>query len=371
MAIPVLASIAARFDAEFASVQFVISAYMLGLAVAQPINGYLCDRFGRRPVMLTGFTIFVLASTAAAFIDSLSGLIAMRFLQAVGVSVGTVVSRAVVRDTRDAIETTTAMSYIAAVMGFAPIIAPVLGGWVGSIGGHSSVFAVSAAMGLVVLIMMFRSLPETLDRSQGLPSLGALVHNYAVLLKSGPFLGYSMVFGFVQGSFFAFMAVGAAVFDNDLGLNNRQFGTIWGLMAVGYVLTAMASARLSRRLGSARVMGTSIAITLIAGLALFAMAQTWEPSRLIILTSMAVLMASAGGVIPGALAGVVNAHPEMAGTASGLSSALGMLLGGVFTVLAGTIYQGEFAPISWLVLASTSLTAMSWILVRKAYSNPA
>jgi len=76
-------------------------------------------------------------------------------------------------------------------------------------------------------------------------------------------------------------------------------------------------------------------------------------------------MASAGVISPGALAGAVNAHPDMAGTSSGLSSAIGIVMGGLFTVMAGYLYQGDFMPASWLITLSTTLTAISWLLTRR------
>ena len=364
MAVPVLTSIAAQFQAEFSTVQFVISAYILGLALAQPFSGFLCDQFGRRPVMLAGFAMFVVASALAAWVDSLAGLITARFLQAAGVSVGTVASRAVVRDTRGPRQTTEAMSYIAAVTGLAPITAPVLGGWLGLLGGYRLVFIVSAAMGLLVLVMMYRTLPETLDRSAAPPRLGRIMHNYLLLMKSRLFLGFSLMFGFVQGGFFAFMAVGAAVFQDDLGLAENWFGTVWGLMAVSYMLSAMASGRAVRFFGSARVMGIAIVIHIAAGFLLI-IAAKMGITAVNLVTGLTFVMASAGVIIPGSLAGAVNAHPEMAGTASGLSSALGLALGGSFTVLAGVLYQGSFASIAWLIVVSTSLTALSWLMVRR------
>ena len=77
------------------------------------------------------------------------------------------------------------------------------------------------------------------------------------------------------------------------------------------------------------------------------------------------LMVAAGGITPISLAGAVNAHPDMAGTSSGLSSALGIVLGGLFTVLAGFLYKGDFTPIVWLVALSTTLTALSWLVIRR------
>jgi DHA1 family bicyclomycin/chloramphenicol resistance-like MFS transporter len=365
MAVPLLAGIAAQFEADFGRVQFIISAYLLGLAAAQPFTGFLCDRFGRRSVMLTGFAVFVLASIATAMATSLEAMIALRFIQASGVSVGTVVSRAVVRDTRGAKGSAEALSYIAAITGFAPIIAPILGGWLGSLGGYSLVFLSTAAIGAATWLLMYFNLPETLDRSLARPDWKDWLRNYGRLLRSPLFLGYSLIFGFVQGSFFAFLAVGAAVFQHDFGIGSRGFGAIWGAMAITYVVGAALSGRLIPRIGPAPVMRLAVAITLLAGWSMLVLSMSQGVSLAGILIPLALLMTAAGGVSPSALAGAVNAHPEMAGTSSGLSSALGIVLGGLFTVLAGFLYDGSFTPVAWLVAASSTLTWLSWLIVRR------
>lgn len=364
MAVPLLASIATRFNADFGLVQFVTSAYLLGLAVAQPFNGFLCDRFGRRPVMLTGFAVFVLASTALAFATSINDLIAFRFIQALGVSVGTVASRAIVRDSRGSAGATEALSYIAAFMGLAPIIAPVLGGWLGAVGGYPAVFLSTALMGGFIWALMFFRLPETLGSSREKLGWGDWMHRYRILFTSPVFLAYSVIFGFAKGSFFAFLAVGAAVFEADFGMDVREFGMTWGLMATTYVAGAFASGRLSRRLGSRSVMNIAVLITLLAGWTLTLLVMVIGMNLFGLLLPLAVLMAAAGGISPISLAGAVNQHPEMAGTSSGLSSAIGIVFGGFFTVLAGLVYAGDFTPVAWLVAASTSLTAISWLWVR-------
>jgi DHA1 family bicyclomycin/chloramphenicol resistance-like MFS transporter len=365
MAVPLLASIAEQFQASFGSVQFIISAYLLGLAAAQPFNGFLCDRFGRRSVMLTGFAVFVVASIGAALVQSLEAMIVLRFIQASGVSVGTVASRAVVRDTRGAVGSAEALSYIAAITGFAPIVAPILGGWLGAVGGYPLVFMVTAIMGAVTWLLMYFYLPETLDKSTARPQWQDWLRNYQTLLRSHVFLGYSLMFGFVQGSFFCFLAVGAAVFEHDFGIGSRGFGLIWGALAITYVAGAMLSGRMIRRFGPSPVMRMAVLSTLLAGWIMTLMVTIFGVTLFSILLPLSLLMSAAGGISPGALAGAVNAHPEMTGTSSGLSSALGIVLGGVFTVLAGVVYSGSFIPVAWLVAASTTLTWLSWLMVRR------
>lgn len=363
IAVPILAGIAERFSADFGHVQWVISAYLFGLALAQPFNGFLCDRFGRRPVMLIGFTVFVAASTAAAFTTSLNGLIFLRLLQAMGVSVGTVASRAVIRDTHDSLGSTVALSWIAAIMGFAPILAPVIGGALGARGGYTSVFLATALLGTVILIWLWKNLGETLHPERARPRWMDWMRNYVMLLRSSDFLAYSLIFGFKQGSFFAFLAVGAVVFEKHFGMGQRTFGLIWGLMAFTYVAGAVLSARLIRRYDAKPVMNFAILATILGGWSIAAITLVSGLSLPGLLIPLAFLMAAAGTVTPVALAGAVNSHPEIAGTASGLSSAIGIVVGGLFTVVSGYLYRGEFMPVAGLIAGAATLSALCWLWV--------
>jgi DHA1 family bicyclomycin/chloramphenicol resistance-like MFS transporter len=362
--VPVLAIIGKDFDVDYSAVQFVISAYLLGLAFAQPFNGFLCDRLGRRPVMLVGFALFVVASAAAAFTTSMSALIALRFLQAVGVSVGTVASRAMVRDTRDASESAEALSYIAAIMGFAPIFAPIIGGWLAVWGGYPAVSAFTAVFGAIIWVLMYFKISETVDRSLPVPKWRDWMRSYRILLTTPAFMAYSLIFGFIQGGFFSFLAVGAAVFDKDFGIDEKGFGLIWGLIALTYVAGAIFSGRMNRRLGSTMVMSTAVLTALFAGWGMELATRFYGLNLVTLMLPMALIMAATGSIIPGSLAGAVNIHPTIAGTSSGLSSALGTVLGGLFTVVAGTIYHGDFAPVGTLIAISTTLTAIAWWAIR-------
>jgi DHA1 family bicyclomycin/chloramphenicol resistance-like MFS transporter len=275
IAVPILADLARQFSAGYGQVQWLVSIYLFGLALAQPFNGFLCDRFGRRPVMLSGFSLFVLASVAAAFTTSLNALILLRLLQAMGVSVGTVASRAVVRDTHDERGSTVALSYIAATMGFAPILAPVIGGWLGDHGGYTSVFLVTALLGAFILATMWRSLPETLNPAHARPRWADWMRNYARLFRSPMFMAHSLIFGFKQGSFFAFLGVGAVVFETHFGIGQGDFGLLWGLMAFTYVAGAIISARLIRRFDPRPIMHVAILATLAGGWGI--VADVWLP----------------------------------------------------------------------------------------------
>lgn len=360
--VPALAGIADRFDASFAEVQFVISAYLFGLAVAQPVFGYLCDRFGRRAIMLIGFSAFIGTSLLCAVAPTLELLIAARFLQAVGVSVGTVASRAILRDTYDRNRMAEAMSYIAAAMGLAPITAPILGGLLQASFGYAAIFVATCIIGVFVLISMLKNLRETLPPDQERPQIKEWFRNYAILLRSSSFVGNTLVFGFVQGSFFSFMAIGALLFAEVFSIQAGTFGVLWGLMALNYVLGATLGAKLTPILGTKTVLHWSIALGVAAGASAWLAASMGDLTVTKVLAPLGFLMLLAGATTPGAMAGAVADHPTRAGTASGLSSAIGLVVGGSFSVLAGHLYSGDYQVIAFLMFVATLGTGLSWML---------
>ena len=360
--IPSMSSIAGRYNAEFASVQFVVSAYLFGLAVAQPVSGFLCDRFGRRKIMLAGFSLFVVASLLCAFSPNLELLILSRFLQAVGVSVGTVTTRAILRDTRTGEEMTQAMSWIAAAMGVAPIVAPVFGGLIDSAVGYEWIFLVSAAIGVAVYLGMFWRLEETLSLHHATTRWKDTLLGYGTLLRSRKFAGYTLIYGFVQGTFFSFLAVGSDYFSTRFGIDAKSFGIMWGLMAITYVIGASAAARILPRIGSKALMNWSMLLLVAGGIAMLLITREAHVTPARILVPLGLMMMVAGSVTPGSMAGAVRYHPEYAGTASGLSSAIGLLLSGAFTVISGSLYVGNFEPIALLMFVSCAATALSWAL---------
>ena len=125
--VPTLELFANEFQSSYSSIQFIISAYLFGLAMAQPFMGFLSDKLGRKPVMISGIILFIIASYICMTSETLSTLIIARLFQGVGASVGTVTSRAIIRDSYSGDEAAKSLSRVTATMGMAPMIAPVVG----------------------------------------------------------------------------------------------------------------------------------------------------------------------------------------------------------------------------------------------------
>lgn len=357
--IPSLPVLGRAFDADSAALQWVISAYLLGLGIAQPIQGWLADRFGRRPVLLTGFTVFALASIAASLAPTLASLVMARFAQGLGVSVATVVSRAIVRDTQQGAEAAIALSFITAVMGIAPVVAPLAGGIVVSHFDWHALFALHLTIAALLLVWMIVSLGESRPADTERLSLRRTFTAFGELLRLRRFVAYSMVYSFTSGAAFAFITVGATLYERLFAMTPSAFGVFWAMLALAYALGATIAGVATRHLGERRVLLGGSVLGLLGGICFLWVSLTAAPSFMPFSAALAVQLVANGIVSPLSLAGAVNESPQLAGTASGLSSALAMFVSMAFAIASGALFDGTPVPIGWLLAAGTLLAVVS------------
>ena len=148
--IPAFSAIARSLDASPVQMQQTLSAYLFGFAFMNLFHGALSDSFGRRPVILTGLAVFVLASLGCALAQTPGQLIFFRALQGLSTGAGIVVSRAVVRDMFPPADAQKVMSQITIFFGVAPAVAPIVGGLLAEYLDWHSIFWFLVAVGVVL-----------------------------------------------------------------------------------------------------------------------------------------------------------------------------------------------------------------------------
>src|SRR5215218_3282825 len=161
MSLPAMPQLQETFRAGVSAVQLTLSIFLTGFALGQVVCGPLSDRWGRRPVLLAGLSLFTLAGLVCAASSSLPMLVAARFVQGAGASVGPVVARAIVRDRFDSRRAAAVLSQMTQVMIVAPLLAPTLGGYLLVRTGWPAIFVVLGASGALLSFICWRFLPET------------------------------------------------------------------------------------------------------------------------------------------------------------------------------------------------------------------
>jgi DHA1 family bicyclomycin/chloramphenicol resistance-like MFS transporter len=321
--LPALPSIALALETDPPHVQLTLSVFLIGFGLSQLVYGPLSDRFGRRPLLIFGSALYVVASIACMLATSVEELIAFRFLQAVGACTGPVLGRAVVRDLFPPIEAARVLAYLAAAMTVAPMLGPILGGWLTMTFGWRSTFAALAVFGLVLLVAITLILPETHHRKDPHATrLASLLRNYQSLFSARAYLGNLLVGACGYSGLFAFISGSPYVLIDVVGLTPRAYGLCFAAAVAGYTTGSFLAGRLGRALGLDRLVQFGNLVTGAAGLAGLALALLLPPSPAAIVAPAALFFAGAGFMLPSAMAGAIGPFPEKAGLASGLLGAV-------------------------------------------------
>lgn len=362
--VPALPAIGEEFGLPISTVQFAISIYLLGLALAQPVHGVLADRYGRRPVFLWGFGVFALASLACALTTTMWWFIAFRLVQAAGIATATVVTRAMFRDAFDIDDSARYTAYLAGGMGVATMLAPALSGYLIETSGWRMSFFVITGLALVVLIRLLLMLPETKRQETAAENaLRKIAADFTHLIKSGLFWGYTLIFGFVNAAFFTFLTSAPLYFADHLFTGPALFGIYMGSMAFAYICGALIGSRVIRLYGSERTLQLGLCGAFSSvGLILLTL-WCFPVSVLTIVLPLLFLFASTGLVNPTSMAGAVAHHPDKAGTASGISNSIAMTLGALAAVTSAQVYDGNIQSLYLPLVVSIGLSVLAYLLL--------
>ncbi|SCY10044.1 multidrug effflux MFS transporter [Paracoccus tibetensis] len=365
--LPSLPGMARDFGVDYGFMQLSVSAYIGATAVLQLLGGPISDRYGRRPVVIWGLVIFLLATIGTLLAANATVFLMFRMLQSV-VSVCILVPRAVIRDLYDGDRAASMLGYVTMGMAVVPMMAPVFGGVLDEWFGWQANFAVMGLLGLGVLILSWRDMGETV-RGGGMP-MRQQMRNYPILARSQRFWGYCLAATLASGAFFAYLGGAPFVGDQVFGLTPAQVGYWFAAPSIGYLLGNFLSGRYSARFGLNRMILWGALVCLLALVVALVIDLLGMLVPLAFFGAIAVMGFGNGMVLPNANAGLMGVRPELAGTASGLGGALAVGGGAALSALAGALLQpGSGAgPLLVIMCASAvgSLAAILWVMRREA-----
>ncbi|PTR01506.1 DHA1 family bicyclomycin/chloramphenicol resistance-like MFS transporter [Mucilaginibacter yixingensis] len=274
MYLPAFPAIAAALHTNIARVGYSLTSYYAGLCVGQLIYGILIDRFGRKKPLLAGLLIYLAAGLCCALAGGINLLIGVRLFMALGGCVGMVAARAIVRDLYPPEEMAGVLSLLVLVMGIAPVIAPTIGGLIGSWLGWRWVFGTMALIGALLIPGVWLILPETktADKRVSLKP-GNISAAYLAVLRNPTFLKYTLAGGISYAGMYAYIAGSPFVFMQKFGFSDTAYGWAFALNACGLIAGSQLNRLALRKYTSATVVRVACALLFLTGLGLLLV--TW------------------------------------------------------------------------------------------------
>jgi DHA1 family bicyclomycin/chloramphenicol resistance-like MFS transporter len=365
---PAMPGLITTLGAGAGTVQLTLSLFLLGMAISQLVLGTLSDRFGRRPVMLAGLALTVVASLAALAATSVTGIIIARTAQAFGATVGIVVGRAIIRDLYDRDRAASMIGWVTMAMVIAPMIAPLIGGALDTAFGWQAIFLFMGLFAAAVLAWTSFQLPETraVAASEG---LGHFVAASGSLLTSRTYLGYALVATTNSAMFFTFVGGAPHVVVTIMQRTSFEYGVWFIVISLTYMAGNYAAGRWSAKYGVDAMIRAGVATTVFGaavGMAWMLIVPRGGPE--VIMAPQMIIGFASGFMLPSAIAGAVSVRPQAAGAASGLMGFMQMGLGAATAQLIGVLLDGSPSglPLTTIVLVLCACGLLAFVtLVRR------
>jgi MFS transporter, DHA1 family, multidrug resistance protein len=357
--VPALPVLAAVFEAAPGAVQLVLTLFLAGIAAGQLVYGPVSDRYGRRPVLIAGLSLFLFGTVLCGFAWSLPALIIGRTLQALGGCAGMVLGRAIIRDIYERERAASALATIMMVMSLAPSLSPAIGAYLAEWGGWRTDFVLLGIIGAAVLILTAARLEET--HAPVPVNLAGMIGSFVVLLRSPAFLSISFATAFTSASWFTFLAAAPYLLSELLHEPPSTYGLMILLPMAGYVLGNAGVGRLSVLIGTTGLFIAGLALSLASGvmLGLWCLASL-TPWALFV--PMAISSVGNGMSQPPGIAAGLSVYPRIAGAASGLMGFMQMTIAASGTLLIGHLPRNSVPAMVAVVGAALALALLCGLL---------
>ncbi len=356
--LPALPTLADDLGATEPQVQFTLTGIMLGLGLGQLVLGPISDAVGRRRVMLGGIAAHAVMSVLAGLAPSIELLTAVRIGQGVSGAAVAVTAMAVVRDLFTGRRAAGLLSHLTLVIGVAPILAPSLGGLLLQLTGWRGIFGALAGIAVILFVVALRGLDETLPVERRRPArVGATLRTYAGLLRDRPFVGLVLLAGLMFSALFAYVAGSSFVLQEYYGLNEQQFGILFGVNAAGLIVATQVNPFLLRRWEPQHILTAGVGIAMAATAGLLAAALTDAP-LVLVLVPLWFVMFAVGLSFPNTPALALSRHGEAAGSAAALLGAIQFGMASIITPLTGLVSTGNAVGMAVVMTGAVWLGAV-------------
>ena len=350
--LPVIPAAKAALALSDAAAQLNFSVALFAMAVATLAYGSLSDRYGRRPLLLSGLALFLLGSAIAAIAQSATALMLGRLVQAAGAGCSTTLVRTIARDAYRADQLVRAIAYLTMFYTLGPMIAPLLGGVLIDTLGWRSVFGLALIAGSAITLAAYLAIGETRPDVDHAEADVGLLRGYAELFRRPQFVGYVLQSGFNSAAFMTMASASATLMKELLQRPSSEFGLYFLLFPFGFFFGNLISSRIGPRASNESMVlaGALLAMTTLALQALLLLSGVVTPWTFFLPGFF--LTFSQGISLPYSQVGAMSVIPRLAGTAAGVGVFMQSMGGALFSQLYGVFADGTPVPMVAILLCA-------------------
>ena len=362
---PSLPHLQGYFGADAEAVQLTMSLNLLGFALAQLLYGPLSDRFGRRPILLGGMLGFALSTLACALAPDLDSLVAARVLQGVTACTEVVVGYAVIRELYDEAGAVKVLGAYGMAVALAPALGPLIGGQMHVAFGWRSNFALLLVLIVVVTLLIWRYLPETLARPDHEATRPRRVlAGYAALLSNGAYMTYALILSGTMAALFAFITEGPFLYIEGLGVATQNYGAYYAAVVLAYFFGAMAANRAAGRLPIDAIAAAGLLLTALGPLVLILLTALNQVGVLSFTVALSAFALGLGLLFASAPVRAFDVCQAGRGLAAALLGALQIGLAACGALLVAWLHDGTAWALSLTMAVCTLPPLLAYLVIR-------
>ncbi|MBW4891364.1 multidrug effflux MFS transporter [Mucilaginibacter sp. HMF5004] len=355
MYLPAFKAIAADLHTDESGVQLSLSSYFLGISFGQLLYGPLLDRYGRKKPLYIGLLVYIIASVACALTRSISVLIALRLIQALGGCAGIVAARAFVRDLFPVKDIAKVFSLLLLVLVVSPMLAPTIGGYVSSAWGWHYIFIILAAVAVIVVVSCIIWLPDGRQPDTTLSLKPKHITNsFWSVFKHPQFFTYALTGCIGMGGQYAYLAGSSYVFISYYHVDQKHFGYIFAIIAAGLIGFSQVNSLVIRKISGEIVMKNALILQCIVGIVLFGLTYSGYINMYCMIGIIFLFLSVQGFITPNATALSLAPFASQAGIASALMGFLQMGLGALSAAIVSHFNEGRLSPIPMVAIMMIS-----------------
>lgn len=357
---PAFPTMEAEFAVTRVAMQQSLSVYLLSFAAMSLVHGPLSDAYGRRGVILWSMLLFAVACAGCALADSYRMLLAFRAMQGVCAGAGMIVGRAMIRDRHDGADAQRLMSQVSFIFGFAPAVAPIIGGFVLGFAGWRAIFWLLGGFTLALVAASLAALPETHPRERRTRfALRPLLRTYRSVLGDRRFLLLGFAASLNFGALFTYIASAPSVVLDLLKLSETQFAWLFVPVIAGMMLGSATSARMAGRMSPLRTVRVGFSLMAIGTLLNLAGSIGLRPQVPWFVLPVGLIGTGVTLAFPTLTLLMLDRFPAVRGAAASVQATISL---GVSALVSGLVAPLVDASALKLALAAAAMTGSGFVL---------